>query len=364
MAIIVAKIGSSSLTNDLGVINEGAIAKLCAEVIALRGEGHDVVLVSSGAVSAGVGALGMAKRPTDMATLQALSAAGQSRLMQVYDRELSAAGYVAAQVLLTPYDFMIRRQYLHARQTVTRLLELGCVPVINENDAIANDELRFGDNDRLAALVGHLVDADLLVLLTDLAGLFTADPRTNTAATLVERVAADDPVLNVRAGGTGSTRGSGGMGSKLMAARIASWSGVRAVIAHADRANVLTDAVHGTAGVGTVFEAHDRRLSARKLWIAFATASKGTILVDEGARVAIQDKGRSLLPAGVLGCSGAFEEDDIVDIAGPDGTVFARGMVTMNDTALEQAKGRRSADLAAHLPSEAVHRDDLVIVPR
>jgi glutamate 5-kinase len=358
MAIIVAKIGSSSLTNELGVINEAAIAKLCAEVIALRGEGHDVVLVSSGAVSAGVGALGMAKRPTDMATLQALSAAGQSRLMQVYDRELSTAGYVAAQVLLTPYDFMI-----HARQTVTRLLELGCVPVINENDAIANDELRFGDNDRLAALVGHLVDADLLVLLTDLAGLFTADPRTNTHATLIERVAADDPVLNVRAGGTGSTRGSGGMGSKLTAARIASWSGVRAVIAHADRVNVLTDAVHGTAGVGTVFEAHDRRLSARKLWIAFATASKGTILVDEGARVAIQDKGRSLLPAGVLGCSGAFEEDDIVDIAGPDGTVFARGMVTMNDASLEQAKGRRSADLPAHLPSEAVHRDDLVIVP-
>lgn len=363
MAIIVAKIGSSSLTNEAGVINEAAIAKLCAEVIGLRREGHDIVLVSSGAVSAGIGALGLAKRPTDMATLQALSAAGQSRLMQVYDRELSAAGYVAAQVLLTPYDFMIRRQYLHARQTVTRLLELGCVPVINENDAIANDELRFSDNDRLAALVGHLVDADLLVLLTDLAGLYTADPRKHVDATLVERIAADDPVLEVSAGGTGSSRGSGGMSSKLMAARIASWSGVRAVIAHADRANVLTDAAGGTAGVGTVFEAHDRRLSARKLWIAFATTSKGKIVVDDGARRAIHDQGRSLLSAGVVAMTGAFEQDDIVDIAGPDGTVFARGMVTMDATVLEQAKGRRSADLPAHIPAEAVHRDDLVLLP-
>lgn len=363
MAIIVAKIGSSSLTNDQGVINEAAIAKLCAEVIGLRGEGHDVVLVSSGAVSAGVGALGM-KRPSDMATLQALSAAGQSRLMQVYDRELSVAGFVAAQVLLTPYDFMIRRQYLHARQTVTRLLELGCVPVINENDAIANDELRFGDNDRIAALVGHLVQADLLVLLTDLAGLFTDDPRTNPDAKLVEFVPADDPVLDVRAVGTGSTRGSGGMGSKLTAARIASWSGVRAVIAHADRPGVLADAVHGAAGVGTVFEARDRRLSARKLWIAFASAVKGTVQVDSGAKGAVIDKGRSLLSAGVIDVSGAFEESDIVEITGPDGVVFARGMVTMDAASLAQAKGRRSVDLPAQIPAEAVHRDDLVIVPR
>jgi glutamate 5-kinase len=363
MATIVAKIGSSSLTNALGVINKAAIAKLCAEVIELRKEGHDVVLVSSGAVSAGVAALGLTQRPTDMATLQALSAAGQSRLIQVYDNELGAAGYVAAQVLLTPYDFMIRRQYLHARQTVTRLLELGCVPVINENDAIANDELRFGDNDRLAALVGHLVQADLLVLLTDLAGLYTADPRTNPDATLVELVAADDPVLDVRAGGSGSNRGSGGMGSKLTAARIASWSGVRAVIAQAERANVLADAVHGRPGVGTVFAAHDRRLSARKLWIAFASASNGRITVDAGARDAICDRGRSLLSAGVVQVSGAFEEQDIVDICGPDGAVFARGMVTMSASTLEEAKGRRSGDLAAYIPAEAVHRDDLVLLP-
>lgn len=364
MATIVAKIGSSSLTDALGVINEAAIAKLCAEVIGLKGEGHDVVLVSSGAVSAGVAALGFTQRPTDMATLQALSAAGQSRLMQVYDRELTAGGYVAAQVLLTSYDFMIRRQYLHARQTVTRLLELGCVPVINENDAIANHELRYGDNDRIAALVGHLVQADLLVLLTDLAGLYTADPRTNPAATLVELVAADDPVLDVRAGGSGSNRGSGGMGSKLAAARIASWSGVRAVIAHADRPDVLADAVHGRAGVGTVFAAHDRRLSARKLWIAFASASTGRIVVDEGARTAIRDRGRSLLSAGVVSSTGAFDQDDIVDICGPDGAVFARGMVTMGADALAQAKGRRSGDLPAHVPAEAVHRDDLVLVPQ
>jgi glutamate 5-kinase len=363
MATIVAKIGSSSLTNARGVINEAAIAKLCAEVLILRAEGHRVVLVSSGAVSAGVAALGLAQRPTDMATLQALSAAGQSRLMHVYDRELSDGGVVAAQVLLTPYDFMIRRQYLHARQTVTRLLELGCVPVINENDAIANDELRFGDNDRIAALVGHLIKADLLVLLTDLPGLFTDDPRTNPDATLVEFIAADDPVLDVRAGGTGSNRGSGGMGSKLTAARMASWSGVRAVIAEADRPGVLVDAVHGEPGVGTVFAAHDRRLPARKLWIAFASAARGLITVDDGARQAVVTAGRSLLSAGVVAVSGAFEEQDIVDIAGPDGVVFARGLVTMSADLLAEAKGRRSGDLPAHIPAEAVHRDDLVIVP-
>ena len=183
---------------------------------------------------------------------------------------------VAAQVLMVPHDFVNRRQYLHARQTLVRLLELGCVPIVNENDAVANDEIRFGDNDRIAALVAHLVSADVLVLLTDTDGLFTADPRRDAGATLIAQVPADDPILGVVAGGTGSARGSGGMASKLAAARIASWSGVQAVIARADRPDVVAEAVAGVEGIGTTFAANERRLPARKLWIAFASATAGT----------------------------------------------------------------------------------------
>ena len=208
---VVAKIGTSSLTDELGVIDEDVIDTICGQLVALRSLGHDVVLVSSGAVAAGVAALGLRARPTDMTTLQALSAAGQGRLMEVYNRRLGARGVVAAQVLLVPHDFVDRRQYLHARRTLSKLLELGCVPIVNENDAIASDEIRYGDNDRIAALVAHNLSADLLVLLTDTAGLYTDDPRSLASAELIPRVEADDPLLSVSAGARGSARGSGGM---------------------------------------------------------------------------------------------------------------------------------------------------------
>jgi glutamate 5-kinase len=248
---IVAKIGTSSLTDERGVIQRAAITSICDQTAELRRAGHEVLLVSSGAVSAGVAALGLQSRPKDMPTLQALSAAGQSRLMEVYNAELGRHGFVAAQVLVVPPDFVNRRQYLHARQTLTRLLDLGCVPIVNENDAIASDEIRWGDNDRIAALLANLVRADKLVLLTDTDGLFTSDPRIDADARLIERVSADDPMLSVNAGRSGSSRGSGGMASKLTAARIASWSGVETVIARSTRPNVIVDAVAGIAGVGT-----------------------------------------------------------------------------------------------------------------
>src|SRR5688500_13852953 len=206
---VVAKIGTSSLTDELGVIDEDVIESLCDQLVALRGLGHEVVLVTSGAVSAGVDALGLRARPTDMPTLQALAAAGQGRLMEVYTRRLAARGAVAAQVLLVPHDFVDRRQYLHARRTLTRLLELGCVPVVHENDAIASDEIRYGDNDRIAGLVAHNLSADVLVLLTDIEGLYTDDPRTSADAKLISVVQADDPLLAVSASARGSTRGSG-----------------------------------------------------------------------------------------------------------------------------------------------------------
>jgi glutamate 5-kinase len=360
---IIVKIGTSSLTDELGVIDEAVIESLCEQLVQVRALGHEVVVVSSGAVSAGVAALGLAARPSDMPTLQALSAAGQSRLMEVYNRHLGARGTVAAQVLLVPHDFIDRRQYLHARQTLVRLLELGCVPIINENDAIASDEIRYGDNDRIAALVAHNLAADLLVLLTDTEGLYTADPRTDSTAQLVARVAADDPLLSVSvsAGQTGSTRGSGGMASKLTAARTASFSGARAVIAASARADVLVDAANDL-DVGTTFMPNDRKLSARKLWIGFASLVEGSITIDDGARRALVERGTSLLPAGVVDVRGSFDEESIVELRGQDGGVVARGMVLCTADTLRTIKGRRTADLPTEVAHEVVHRDDLVLL--
>jgi glutamate 5-kinase len=358
---VVAKIGTSSITDDRGTIDREVIVKVGAEIAALRAAGHEMILISSGAVASGVAALGFSARPSDMLTLQAVSAVGQSRIMHEWNDVLAPFGLVGAQVLVDPRDFVDRTQYLHARETLGRLLELGCVPIVNENDAIANHGIRYGDNDRIAALVAHSLKADVMVLLTDLDGLFTADPRTHTDASLVSYVGADDPLLSIRAGAGGSGRGSGGMASKLAAARIASWSGVRTVIARADRPGVLLDAVTD-AGVGTTFAGHDRRLPARKLWIAFAAEPNGAIVVDDGARQALTVRSTSLLPAGVREVSGSFGEGDTVEIRALDGTVFARGMVYVTATELRAVAGRQTRDLPDGMPHEVVHRDDLVIL--
>ncbi len=363
--IVVTKIGTSSITSPDGDIDDAAIAKFCAETARLRAQGHRLVLVTSGAIAAGLPALGYTggDRPRDAVTLQAASAVGQTRLMRVYESGLADHGLVAGQVLLAPLDFTIRQQYLHARATLGRLLDLGVVPVVNENDAIADDEIRFGDNDRLAALVAHLIAADLLVLLTDAPGLLTADPRLDSSASLIEEIVEVDHSLESLAGGTGSARGSGGMASKLAAAKIAAWSGVKAVIAQASRADVLEAAVAGVPGAGTVVHPKSRRLPARKLWIAFAVGSNGTIVVDDGARRALLERGVSLLAAGVHSVKGSFEVDDAVEIAGEDGRVFAKGIVRLGSVGLREVAGRRTADLPEGMPHEVVHRDDLVVLP-
>ncbi len=360
--IVIVKIGTSSVTNELGAVDDAAIFKLSAEIADLRVAGHETVVVSSGAVAAGVAALGLSSRPTDVRTLQALAAAGQPRLMRSWDAALAAHGLVPAQALLVPHDFIDRRQYLHARRTLTRLLELGTVPIINENDAIASDEARYGDNDRIAALVAHNLGAAVLVLLTDLGGLYTADPRLAEDATLIRRVQADDPLLSIRAGRAGTGRGSGGMASKLAAARIASWSGVRTVIADAARPGVLAGAVDDEP-VGTTFEAHRRKLAARKLWIAFASHVAGTVTVDDGARRALVERQTSLLPAGVVGVAGRFGEGDTVDVVGTDGAPFARGMVFIEAADLRRVLGRHTRDLPVGMAHEVIHRDDLVLLP-
>jgi glutamate 5-kinase len=361
---VVVKIGTSSITDDTGAIDEAAVTKLCAEAAELRAGGHLVVLVTSGAIAAGLPAVGITgERPKDSVTLQAVSAVGQTRLMRVYEQAFTDRGIVAGQVLLAPLDFVVRQQYLHARDTLERLLELGVVPIVNENDAVADDEIRFGDNDRLAALVGHLVSADLLVLLTDAPGLLTADPRLDSTASLIEEIVEVDHELEAMAGSGGTVRGSGGMASKLAAAKIAAWSGVRAVIAQASREGVLDDVVAGRPGAGTVIHPRARRLSARKLWIAFAVGSSGTIVVDGGARTALLERGVSLLAAGVREVNGAFAPDEAVEIAGLDGKVFAKGLVRVGAAELASVAGRRTADLPEGTPHEVVHRDDLVVLP-
>jgi glutamate 5-kinase len=362
VSIAVVKVGTSSITSDGGDFDDAAVVKLCAEIADARTNGHEVVLVSSGAIAAGLPALGLTARPTDIGMLQAIAAVGQPLLMARLASVLGSHNLVAGQVLLTPHDFGEREQYLHARETMRRLLDLGVVPVVNENDTVADDEIRLGDNDRLAALVAHLVGADVLVLLTDTAGLFTADPRLDAEASLIEEIVEVDAALELVAGGAGTQRGSGGMASKLAAAKIAAWSGVRAVIASADAPGVILDALEGRA-VGTQVRAREERLSSRKLWIAFARGAAGRVVVDEGARHALTALHRSLLPAGVKGVAGDFGPHDAVEVTTEDGQPFAKGLVRYSSTRLQAVAGKRTDELSEGLPHEVIHRDDLVILP-
>ncbi len=360
---VVLKIGTSSLTSANGLINRSSVRKAATEVGAARAAGHEVILVTSGAIAAGFPVLGWdsADRPSDPQTLQAVSAVGQSHLLQEWTGALASEGVVGGQVLLAPLDFMVRAQYLHARATLERLLELDVVPIINENDVIADDEIRYGDNDRIAALVAQLLSADMLILLTDTPGLMDADPRTSSDASLIEQIVEIDHELEALAGGTGTARGSGGMVSKLAAAKMASWGGVGCLIASAARDRVVLDAIEGTPGTGTWVEARPRRLPARKLWIAFALPAAGRIEIDDGAVEALTSGGRSLLAAGVVGANGEFAVNSAVEIADSRGRVIAKGLTRMDRSGVLAAAGRRSADMAS--AGEVVHRDDLVVMP-
>ena len=356
---LVVKVGTSSLTDEEGRVDSEAVGRLAVEVAKVRAMDHQVVLVSSGAIAAGLPALGWSagQRPRDPRTLQAVSAVGQAHLLGEWNRAFEGHGLVSGQVLLAPLDFGHRAQYLQARSTLERLLEMGVVPVVNENDAIADDEIRFGDNDRIAALVAQLVGAELLVLLT--AGLMDADPRLTSDAALVEEVAEIDRELERVSAGAGTARGSGGMSSKLSAAKMASWSGVRCLIANAARADVLADAINGERGVGTWVPAHERRLGARKLWIAFAMPSAGRLVIDDGAVRALTVSGRSLLPAGVVEVQGDFSADDAVEVLDSTGTVVAKGLVRAGSDEAARAAGRRSDEVDL---DELIHRDDLVVL--
>lgn len=359
--IVVVKIGTSSLTDDSGHVDVGEIQRLCGLLAGLRADGHQVLLVTSAAITAGRWMLGFETRPTDPVVLQAASAVGQGHLMAIYNEAFGALGLLAGQVLLTPLDFFERSRYLRVRDTLQRLLSLGVVPVINENDAVADDEIQFGDNDRIAALVAQLVHADLLVILTDTEGLHTADPRISSEASLIAEIREIDRELEAAAGGVGHADARGGMASKLSAAKIASWAGVPTVIASSRRPGVLRDAVAGE-NVGTLARPRAERLGARKLWIAFAVRSVGTLGVDEGARRALVERGKSLLAVGVRSVSGEFVAGDAVEVAGPGGEVFAKGLVRLPSARLDTVIGRRSTEHEAGTPEELIHRDDMVLL--
>ncbi|NLA34080.1 MAG: glutamate 5-kinase [Actinobacteria bacterium] len=352
--IVVVKVGTSSITDDDGSIDRAAIAKVCAELVEARRAGHQVILVSSGAIAAGLPALGLSarNRPRDPRTLQAVSAVGQTRLMATYNACLAELGeVVAGQVLLTADDFHRRSTYNQARETLSRLLELGAIPIINENDTLADDEIRYGDNDRIAALVAQAISADLLVLLTDAPGLLTADPRVDAGASLIHDVMEVDQELEALAGGSGTNRGSGGMATKLGAAKIAAWSGVRTVIARAARADVVRDAIDAVDGVGTIVWPATRRLSARKVWIAFAVGISGRLHVDAGAAAALRDD-RSLLVPGICSVEGTFSRKDAVEVLGPDGEVVAKGTVRVGSARLRDGSAA----------GVVIHKDDLVVL--
>lgn len=355
---VVVKIGSTSLVGPSGEPERERLATLVSDLADLRDGGLKVVLVSSGAIAAGLAPLGFDSRPSDIPSLQAAAAVGQGRLFNSYAGLLADRGITAAQVLLTRYDFMHRQQYLNARNTLERLLAVGAVPIVNENDTIAVDEIRFGDNDRLAALVANLVGAKLLLLLTDARGLHSADPRRDPDAPLIDEVERITPELERIAGGRGSDISSGGMASKLAAAWVATFSGVGVVVAGAFEPDVLARSTRGEA-VGTYFHPHPRQVSARRLWIAFGQPPRGTVVVDPGAKRAVVQQNRSLLAVGVVGVKGVFEPGDTVDLASSDDGVFARGLVRFSSKELDTAKGRRTGEVAGR---EVIHRDHLIVL--
>lgn len=354
---LVVKVGTSSLVDKEGHPDEERLAALCDGLAQARSEQIDVILVSSGAIAAGLQPLGLTSRPTDIPSLQAAAAVGQGRLLQRYSALLAERGLVCAQMLLTQHDFVHRQQYLNARNTLDRLLSLGAIPVVNENDTVATDEIRFGDNDRLAALVANLARAKLLALLTDTRGLFESDPRTNPGARLIEEVERITPELERSAGGRGSDVSTGGMASKIASAWVATFSGVGVVVASAEEASLhrLTD---GDA-VGTYFHPHPTKASARRLWIAFAQPPKGTVVVDAGARSAMVADNRSLLAVGVVDVKGTFEAGATVDVQHENEGVFARGLVRYDSKELIDARGKPTVELAGR---EVIHRDELVIL--
>ncbi|MFC4555581.1 glutamate 5-kinase [Georgenia faecalis] len=360
---VVVKIGSSSLTGADGRLDLDRLRALVDVLAARRARGQQVVLVSSGAIAAGIAPLGLPSRPRDLATAQATASVGQGLLVARYTQAFAAHDQRVGQVLLTAEDLIRRQHYRNAQRALERLLTLGVVPIVNENDTVATDEIRFGDNDRLAALVAHLVRADALVLLTDVDGLYDGPPsRPGTA--LISEVHGPDDLAGIEVTGRGTTIGTGGMVTKLDAAAIATGAGVPVVLTAAENAD---RALAGEA-VGTWFAVTGRRTSTRRLWLAHAARTSGRVVLDDGAVTAITVGKRSLLAAGITAVEGDFEPGDPIELAAPDGAVVARGLVAYSAAEVATMLGKTTDELRdGHgwtAPRAVVHRDDLVVVKR
>lgn len=362
---IIIKVGSSLVTNDGRGLDHAAIARWAAQISGLRALGKEVVLVSSGAIAEGMLRLGFERRPTDIHELQACAAVGQMGLAQIYESSFRAHQLGTAQVLLTHADLADRERYLNARSTLTTLLRLGVVPIINENDTVVTDEIKFGDNDTLGALVANLIEADALVILTDQHGLFSADPRKDPNACLITQGVAGDPALEAMAGGAGSSLGRGGMLTKILAAKRAAKSGAHTIIAWGRDSDVLSRLAQGEA-IGTQLLAQTGQLTARKQWMADHLHTAGAVVLDAGAVQKLRQEGKSLLPIGVTGVNGEFGRGAVITCVDADGVPVARGLSNYTSGEARRIMRKPSTEIEAILGymegHELIHRDNMVLL--
>ncbi|MDR3562880.1 MAG: glutamate 5-kinase [Negativicutes bacterium] len=362
---IVVKVGTSTLTYGTGKLNLQQIEKLVRELSDLVNQGKEIILVSSGAVGAGMDRLGLKEKPKTIPEKQAAAAVGQGILMHTYEKLFGEYGQIVAQVLLTREDSVNRKRYTNSRNTLTTLLGMGVIPVINENDVVAVDELKIGDNDTLSAMVASIVDADLLIILSDVDGLYTDNPQTNPTARLITEITDITPEIEALAGGPGSVRGTGGMYTKIQAAKIAVNSGVVMTIASGSHSGVIREIVSG-AEVGTIFLPRENRLQIRKRWLAFGARVRGSVTVDKGCERALLKGGSSLLAAGIKAVDGDFVHGNTIRILTTEGREIARGIANYNAEEARRITGAHTNEIAAILGSkpydEVIHRDNLVLL--
>lgn len=361
---IVVKVGSSLVTNEGRGVDAQAIGNWCRQLAALAAQGRELVMVSSGAIAEGMKRLGWASRPRELPELQAAAAVGQMGLVQMYESQLSQRGLRSAQVLLTHADLADRERYLNARSTLLTLMALKVIPVINENDTVVNDEIKFGDNDTLGALVANLIEADVLVILTDQRGLYDADPRHDPAARFIDAAPAGDPDLERMAGGIGSSIGRGGMITKVLAAKRAAGSGASTVIAWGREPDVLLRLADGES-IGTALWAATPKLAARKQWMADHLQLRGAVTIDAGAVQKLRAEGKSLLPIGVVDTEGEFARGDVIAVRSQDGVEVARGLANYSAPETRRIARKPSSQIEAALgyagEPELIHRDNLVL---
>lgn len=362
---IVVKVGSSTLTHETGKLNYHRIERLAMEIADLANQGKEMVLVSSGAVSAGMGPLGLSARPKTIRKKQAVAAVGQGVLMHTYEKMFREYGQNVGQVLLTRMDAQDRKKFMNSRNTLLTMLQMGVIPIINENDVVAIDEFKIGDNDTLSAMVSNFIEADLLIILSDVDGLYTANPQTHPEARIIPVVTEVDKHVYDIAGGAGSSIGTGGMYTKIQAASIATSSGVDMVIASGSEDGVLRRICQGE-DVGTWFTAKDSNLHTKKRWLLSGSKAQGSLIVDGGCRNALIEHGSSLLPVGIAAVEGEFHEGDIVNVM-YEGLVIAKGIVNYNSESVEAIKRHKTDDIEKILGHEGVyeeviHRDNLVVM--